>query len=118
MTIDITAPVPSKALSNGSLGAVLTNTQGHILEKHRRDYVWNYLLSFQDAESGKRLATLPCSLPSVADLRDEGAVIRDSVHSGSDIKPRAPVCFLGLSFPGSEFLKLDLKLEAAFQTGF
>src|SRR4051812_4211996 len=118
MDIDLTAPVPSKALQNGSFAAVLTNTQGHILEKHRRDYVWHYLLYFQDAESGKRLATLPCTLPNVADLRREGDVIRDAIRDNSEIKPRAPVCFLGLSFPGSEFLNVDLKLEAAFRSGF
>src|SRR5271165_2497653 len=70
--IDLTAAPHTKS----DLDSILQSTQGHILEKHRRDHVWNVLLTFTPgSEIASLIGGMPCTIPSAADLRNEGNAI-------------------------------------------
>ena len=99
---------------------ILDSTHGHILEKHRRDHVWNLLLRFKDRDIIRtKLATLPCTIPSARDLRSEGVAIKSKLKARLAPDPRDPVCFVGLSAAGCRVLGIDLsKLSLPFGEGF
>jgi Dyp-type peroxidase family len=103
--IDLTAAPHSKS----DLEYILQSTQGHILEKHRRDHVWNVLLKFAPvSEIAPLLANLPCTIPSVADLQDEGDKIVKRLDAGEVPETRPLVCFLGLTASGCRKVGGDL----------
>ena len=97
--IDLTAVTATGA----DIEHILQSTQGHILEKHRRDHVWNVLLRFNPGcQIASLLAALPtvCSIPSASDLRTERDVIIEQLNAGVAPKTRGAVCFLGLTATG------------------
>jgi Dyp-type peroxidase family len=113
--IDLTAV----SATGADIEHILQSTQGHILEKHRRDHVWSVLLKFAPGcEIAPLLADLPCAIPSVAELRDEGKKIVKKLDAGELPETRPLVCFLGLSATGCRKVGGDLaKFSIPFQEG-
>src|SRR5258708_4152445 len=98
------------------IAPVLDHTQGHILERHRRDHVWSLLLRFKNPSAARmKFADLPCWIPSVRELRNEAARVRSDLSEGKTPDLRPPVCFVGVSARGCAQLGINL---AGFSPAF
>jgi Dyp-type peroxidase family len=105
--------------SESDLKYILRSTQGHILEKHRRDHVCNVLFRFTPGcQVASLLASMPCTIPSASDLRNEGDTIVETLDAGRVPKARPPVCFLGLTATGCWKIGGDLaRFSIPFKEG-
>ena len=78
-----------------SLGFLLDNVQGYILESHRREEVWNFFVRFDEAataaEIRQKLGALAAEVTTLGRLREERQA-RKALHE--------PVLALGISWPG------------------
>jgi deferrochelatase/peroxidase EfeB len=100
------------ALPGPSFDEIYKNTQGHILVGHGRELCWNLLLRFQNNLDPKTLATLYRRITSALDLRGERVAQMAK-------EKRAPVCFMGFSWPGCQKLgRADSEFVPAFLQGF